>query len=102
MQSAVRKQFNDNFSEEKYLDYINKVEGLDPGSLDVRNAETPIFIPTDFKNKMLSSCEDIIDFIIAPEFKALTQRSIPAVLCVPGDEGRSQFIVFVFGICENE
>ena len=102
MERALREQFNKNFSEDKYKAYMDEVEALHPGALDFRNAETPIFINKDFKNKMLAACEDIIDVITAPNFKALTDRSIPADLLVPGEDSHSQFVVFDFGICRNK
>ena len=102
MEKSLREQFNKNFTEEKYEAYMNEVEGLHPGALDFRNAETPIFINKDFKNKMLAACEDIIDVITAPNFKQLTDRSIPADLLVPGEDAHPQFVVFDFGICKNE
>ncbi|MEO8771811.1 MAG: hypothetical protein ABI402_17070 [Ferruginibacter sp.] len=101
MEKALRQQFNKNFTEEKYNAYMEKVEGIHPGALDFRNAETPIFIPKDFKNKMLAACEDIIDVIVAPNFKQLTERSIPQDLLVPNENEHTQFVVFDFGICEN-
>jgi len=101
MERALREQFNKNFTEEKYKAYMDEVEGLHPGSLDFRNAETPIFIDKGFKNKMLAACEDIIDVITAPNFKELTKRSIPPELHVPGEDSHPQFIVFDFGICKN-
>ena len=102
MQKSLREKFNKNFTEEKYAAYMQEVEGIHPGALDFRNAETPLFIPKDFTKKMLDACEDIIDVITAPNFKALTERSIPADVRVAGDEKHAQFIVFDFGICENE
>ena len=102
MQKSLREKFNKNFTEEKYAAYMKDVEGIYPGALDFRNAETPLFIPKDFTKKMLDACEDIIDVITAPNFKALTERSIPADMRVAGDEKHAQFIVFDFGICENE
>ena len=102
MQKSLREKFNKNFTEEKYVAYMQEVEGIHPGALDFRNAETPLFIPKDFTKKMLDACEDIIDVITAPNFKALTERSIPVDVRVAGDEKHAQFIVFDFGICENE
>lgn len=102
METSLRKKFNTNFTEKKYKNYLNSVENLHPGSLDFRNAETPLFIPKAFKNKMLSACEDIIDVIVAPDFKELTQRSIPEDLAVPGEDEHTQFLVFDFGICKNK
>jgi hypothetical protein len=102
MDKALRDKFNQQFTKEKYDAYMLEVESLHPGALDFRNAETPIFIPADFKNKMLQACEDIIDVIKAPNFKTLTERSIPQNLLVPGEDEHPQFIVFDFGICKND
>src|SRR5436190_13468771 len=102
MDKALRQQFNKNFTEEKYNAYMQKIEAIHPGALDFRNAETPVFITKDFKNKMLASCENIIDVIVAPNFKQLTERSIPQDLLVPNENAHTQFVVFDFGVCENE
>jgi hypothetical protein len=101
MQQELRKKFNANFTAEKNSVYQKEIENISPGALDFRNAETPIFIPKAFTQKMLTACEDIIDVIVAPNFKALTDRSIPKNVFVPGDEKKPQMIVFDFGICEN-
>jgi hypothetical protein len=102
MQKELRKSFNEQFSQEKYQEYLQKVEALHPGALDFRNAETPIFIPKDFTKKMLDACEDILDVITAHNFKELTQRSIPGNINVPAENDYPQCLVFDFGICENE
>lgn len=102
MEKALRAQFNAGFTEEKYAAYMHQIESLAPGALDFRNAETPLFIPKEFKNNMLAACEDIIDVITAPGFKSLTERSIPANLHVPNENEHTQMLVFDFGICEND
>ncbi len=101
MQKKLRQDFNSQFTEEKYAGYLESVKNISPGTLDFRNAETPIFVPLAFTKKMLAACEDIIDVITAPNFKELTERSIPAGVRVPGDEKHPEFIVFDFGICED-
>lgn len=102
MQKELRARFNAAFSEANYQAYMQQLESLHPGALDFRNAETPIFVPKAFKQKMLDACEEILDSITAPNFKALTDRSIPANLQVPGENERAEMMVFDFGVCENE
>ena len=102
MQQELRKQFNSQFTEKKYEDYMAEIEALHPGALDFRNAETPVFVPKEFTDKMLHACEDIIDVITAPHFKELTERSIPDNLRVPGENSHTPMLVFDFGVCENE
>jgi hypothetical protein len=101
MENTLRKKFNENFTVAKYDAYLQKVEALHPGALDFRNVETPVFVPKEFKHKMLTACEHIIDVITNPNFKQLTERSIPKDLLVPGEDAHPQFLVFDFGICEN-
>ena len=101
MDKILRKKFNEEFTEEKYNEYVKKIEAIHPGSLEFRLAETPVFIQKDFKNKMLAACEDIIDVLVSPNFKELTQRSIPANLVVPGEDSHPQCLVFDFGVCQN-
>lgn len=102
MIKELRDKFNATYSKEKYDAYMEKVEGLHPGSLDFRNAETPIFIPKDFTDKMLGACEDIIDVIVDPKFVEVTERGIPDNVRVPNENDHTEFLVFDFGICKNE
>ncbi len=102
MQKELRTRFNQQFTEEKYNAFIDELDSLKPGALDFRVAETPIFVPKEFKEKMLSACEDIIDVITNPNFKSLTEKSIPADILIPGETAYPEFVVFDFGVCENE
>ncbi|WP_301923184.1 hypothetical protein [Ferruginibacter sp.] len=101
MQKELRQHFNDNFSQEKYAAYLQEIENLHPGKLEFRIAETPIFIPKDFTQKMLDACEDIVDILVQPGFKALTEKAIPIDAIEDGEKHHPEFIVFDFGICEN-
>ncbi len=102
MIKALRQQFNSNFTKEKYEAYVKEIEALHPGALDFRNAETPVFVPKGFTNKMLKACDDIVDVIINSKFIELTERGIPKDVYVPGQNSHSHFIAFDFGVCENE
>lgn len=102
MIKEMRTRFNNAFTKEKYNAYLAKVEALHPGALDFRNAETPVFIPKDFTQQMLGACEDIIDVIVDPKFIQLTNRGIPNNVKVPGENKHTDFLVFDFGICEND
>lgn len=101
MIKELRRQFNSNFSKEKYEAYVKQIDNLHPGALDFRNAETPIFIPATFTQKMLDACEDIINVITDEKFIALTNRGIPADINIPGQNDHSEFIAFDFGICKS-
>ncbi len=102
MIKELRAEFNQNFTEEKYQNYLAAHATLSPGDLDFRIAETPIFLSKAFATKMLDACDQIIDVITAPNFKDLTERSIPTHLKIPNEENNPEFLVFDFGICKNK
>ncbi len=98
----LRKKYNQNFTNSKYqsfLDYVNTEYGH---TVDFRVSETPVFIPNDFKEKLIRGVEEIVDVITREDFKKLTQRSIPQNQYVPNEDAHTQFLVIDFGVCEDE
>lgn len=102
MVPQLRKKYNQDFTEEKYKDYINELSNIYPGQLDFRLAETPVFVPKDFTQKMLSACESIIDVITKSEYRQQSEKAIPAQLRVPNEDVHPHFICFDFGVCLND
>lgn len=102
MDAAIRKQFNENFTTEKYQAFLDELHAVHPGAIEFRVAETAIFVPKAFTQKMLDACESIIDTITDDHFKTLTKHAIPPGLAVPGENKHSHFIAFDFGVCVNE
>lgn len=101
MISSYRASFNLSFTEEKYDAFLQKLEkGL--VKIPFRVAETPVFIPTALKDKLVSAGEEIIALIKDPGFKALTENAIPAQWTVPNENAHPHFLTFDFGICKNE
>jgi hypothetical protein len=100
MEKKLRASFNSNFNEEKYNKYIEELESIVPGALDFRNSETPIFVPADFKNKMLAACESIADIICNKDFKSKTEKAVPENLKVQNENDHTHFIAFDFGVCK--
>lgn len=98
----IRKEFNECFTAEKYDAFLKDLDSKHPGHTTFRVAETPIFIPRSFTNKMIDACESIVDIIKSTDFKGLTERAIPEGERVAGDDGLPEFIAFDFGVCINE
>lgn len=99
---AIRKAFNEAFSKERYETFLADLHSKYPGAIEFRVAETPVFIPKNFADKLIDACESIVDFIISPEFKELTARSIPDSDRVPGEDNHTHMIAFDFGICTGD
>ena len=102
MVPALRKDFNKNFSTTKYEAFLKDLQGNHPGAIEFRVAETAVFVPKDFTQKILGACESIVDVIVDPKFKELTKNAIPKNLRVPNENDHSHFIAFDFGVCINE
>ena len=102
MIADLRAKFNESFTEEIYASFLRDLHSKHPGSIEFRVAETPVFIPPEFRDQMLSACESIVDIIKAPGFKAATDAAIPATDFVPGKENPPQCIAFDFGVCMND
>ncbi len=99
---SIRKKFNAAFTKEKYQEFLDDLNSHHPGALEFRVAETAIYVPADFRDKILEACEYIIDVLISPDFRKETARAIPPGLTVPNEDEHTNFIAFDFGICINE
>ena len=101
MDAAARKIFNEHFTEEKYADFLDTLnEGLSK-TVQFRVAESPVFLTDDFRDKLLAAGKDIIDVILQPDFKALTERAIPEKWNVAKENDHPHFIALDFGVCKD-
>ncbi len=101
MVPALRKAYNDSFTVQKYEAFLKDLDSRYPGAIEFRIAETPVFVPASFSDQITDACEKIIDFILHPSFKQITERSISPGDRVPNENDHSHFLVFDFGICRN-
>lgn len=102
MIESIRRSFNASFRPQQYQSILNDIEQRYPGALDFRVAETPVFVPTNFKDQMIDTCEYILDQILDPTFPTRTEASIPSRWRIPGDENHPHFLAFDFGVCLDE
>ena len=101
MDAAARKIFNEHFTEEKYADFLHSLnEGL-LKTAQFRVAESPVFLTDDFRDMLLAAGNDIIDVILQPNFKALTERAIPEKWNVANENDHPHFIALDFGVCKD-
>jgi len=98
---ALRRSFNENFTNKKYKAFLHELSNVYPGQLDFRVAETPVFVDQKFKKKMIDTCEKIVDMVADPQFKEFTKNSIPTDVNVPHENDHAHFIAFDFGVCKG-
>ncbi len=96
-----RKQFNQEFSQEKYEQFkeiLKQKSGLEAG---FRISESPLFLTKEFESKLIDASESIISQIKDLPDEIL-QKAIPDNCRVPNDTKQPHFFTIDFGICKSE
>jgi hypothetical protein len=97
----VRERFNASFSQEKYDQFLQKINHAFHHTIPFRIAESPVFIDKKFKQKLLKASDEIIDFIVRPDFKKLTDKSIPQNSFVPNETDHTLFLALDFAVIKT-
>ena len=98
----LRRQYNDNFTNEAYQAMLDWMGGQYNHYPKFHVAETPVFYPEELRNRIFEACDHIIEVITAPDFAERSAPAIPPGESVPGQNDRPLFLQFDFGICEDE
>lgn len=96
-----RQEFNRLYSPEKYRkihEMVREKCGTDCG---FRLAESPVFLTSEFKNKLITAAGSIIEQIKKMSPEELS-KAIPMNHYVPNDRAKPHFLGIDFGICKNE
>ncbi len=103
MNDDIRKQFNEQFSQDNYQAFLDDIATQYAHRPPFRIAETPVFIPNSLKAKLIQACQELHDVIQTPHFKLISNSAIQhPELRVPGNEKHSIFLQMDFGICLDE
>ncbi len=102
MITLARGSFNEQFSEQKYQEFLNDLNSSYNYKIPFRVAESPVFISKEFKAKLLKGANEIIDFIVQPDFSSKMQAALPPELSVPHETNHTLFLALDFAICSNE
>ncbi|MEJ0055516.1 MAG: hypothetical protein WDN75_07590 [Bacteroidota bacterium] len=98
----VRKAYNHDFSESKYKAFLADLDGLYNHQITFRVAETPVFVGSGFKSKLINASNDIIDFLTKEDVKKLTAAAIPPALNVPNETDHTLFLALDFAVVKEE
>ncbi len=101
MNPPARKTYNANFTAEKYRQFISDLNAGLRNPIAFRVAETPVFLTDDFRDKLIQAGDDIINTIIEPGFKQLTERAIPEKWRVANENDHPHFLALDFGVCKD-
>lgn len=102
MISTARQTFNAQFSTAKYEQFLADLNQTFGYTIPFRVAETPVFVPQPFFQKLAKASEEIIDFLVQPDFATRMEGAIPAGLAVPNQTPHTLFLALDFAVCHDE
>lgn len=99
---SIRTAYNKNFSDAQYQEFLEGIAADAGVAPAFRVAETPVFVPAALGSKLVQACEEIVDVLLRPDFKTITQDAIPPDLKVPRENDHPHFIVIDFAVCQTD
>ncbi len=96
---ALRKQFNASFTPEKYKTFLRRIDDACGTHVDFRLSETPCFFPKSLLDEMAEDGKVLIRQLVDnPEYRKLSDASIPKEFRVPNEAANPMFIQVDFGL----
>ena len=102
MVTDIRQKYNQEFTEEKYQDFLDDVNTSFNYKVHFRVAESPVFFPKSFRETLQKAGDSIIKTLLRPDFKTLTRKAVPDELFVPNEDEHSLFLALDFAVCLDE
>ena len=99
---SLRKQFNSEFTPEKFSTFLRRIDDACGTHVSFRLAETPCFFPKALLERMASDGKELIRQLVeSPEYRARSEASIPAEFRVPNEPAHPMFVQVDFGLVRD-
>ena len=98
MDPEFRKLFNEQFNEAIYRRYQRDFSGRLQKQFEFRLAESPVFLPDDFKARIVAAAEDIVAQLSDTNLIAKMRAAIPARWDTPGMDHLPNFTQVDFAV----
>jgi hypothetical protein len=96
---SLRRQFNHNFTPEKYQRFLRRIDEVCGTHVQFRLSETPCFFPKELIDGMASDGEALIRQLVDnPEYRAKSEEAVPAEFNVPNEAPHPMFVQVDFGL----
>ena len=102
MDPRFRALFNEQFTPELYARYQRDLSALLDCTFEFRLAETPVFLPDDFKAKLIDGATAIIKQLSDPNRLAKMKRAIPERWNAPGMDALPNLAQIDFAVVRAE
>jgi hypothetical protein len=95
----LRRQFNQNFTPEKYRAFLRRVDEICGTHVPFRLSETPCFFPQRLIDRMARDGEQLIRQLVDnPQYRAQSEVAVPAEFRVPNETPHPLFVQVDFGL----
>jgi hypothetical protein len=95
----LRKQFNSSFTPEKYQAFLRRIDDACGTHVQFRLSETPCFFPKALLERMAEDGKELIRQLAEnPEYRELSNASIPAEFRVANEPAHPMFVQVDFGL----
>ena len=99
---SLRRHFNQNFTSEKYQQFIRHVDDACGTHVQFRLSETPCFFPKELLDRMSRDGEVLIrQLVYSPEYRAKSDGAVPAEFNVPNEAPHPMFVQVDFGLVRD-
>jgi len=99
---SLRRQFNHNFTPEKYQTFLRRIDEVCGTHVQFRLSETPCFFPKELIDHMAQDGEALIRQLVDnPEYRARSDDAVPAEFNVPNESRHPMFVQVDFGLVRD-
>jgi len=99
MIAELRRQFNTNFTAEKYQRFLERLNQRCGTAIQFRVCETPCFFPAGLMGQMAAWGEELVQQLLrSEEYRKASDESVPAEFNTPNQERDPLFVSVDFGL----
>jgi hypothetical protein len=96
---SLRRQFNQNFTPEKYQRFLRHIDEMCGTHVQFRLSETPCFFSKQLIDRMAQDGETLIRQLVDnPDYRAKSDEAVPAEFKVPNEAPHPMFVQVDFGL----
>jgi len=99
---SLRRQFNQNFTPEKYERFLRLIDDICGTHVQFRLSETPCFFPKELIDRMANDGEALIRQLVEnADYRAKSDEAVPAEFKVPNEAPHPMFVQVDFGLVRD-
>ena len=98
----MRRQFNERFTPQRYIDLLRTVDARCQTHVEYRVAETPIFLPLHLLEEMANAGIELTQALLGnPDYLAAARKAIPPAFNIAGETAQPNFLTADFALVRD-